>query len=148
MAALSEFKAEPRLAKFLQRSGLRGGTRLERTLLKRGDMNVHVRHRLSDRVEIDIPLAERKCDAPYIAQYESDSVEVLAPIIARYQSKFCLLDCGADIGLMSAKLVASIPQIERVISFEPSRIPFLHLESNSQLLGRLLSCPVMMVILK
>jgi len=37
---------------------------------------VHVRHRISYRVEIDIPLAERIYEAAYFANYESDSVNV------------------------------------------------------------------------
>ena len=123
------------LARRIQAAGLRGGYRLEKTLRNRGDLDVNVRRELPNGVAVYVPLAERAHDAQYLADYESDSIEQMARIVGGYGTTFCLLDCGADIGVMSAKFVSSIPEIVKVVSFEPNAVSYEYLECNSRLLG-------------
>lgn len=124
-----------KIAKYLQRENIRGGYRLEKLAGKFGWLDVNVRHNLPNGVKIDIPIAERSYDLIQIRSYESDSVDGIAPIIAKYDADFCLLDCGADIGLMSAKFVSAFPSIKKIVAFEPNKISFKYLENNMALLG-------------
>jgi len=124
-----------KLAKSLQRAGIRGGFRLENMLRNKGCLDLRVRHELPNNVLIDIPIAERSYDFYEITHYEADSIKQIAPIISSYKAEFCLLDCGADIGLMSAKFVSAFPEIKEVISFEPNHISFQFLEENLSLLN-------------
>jgi FkbM family methyltransferase len=124
-----------KIAKYLQRARVRGGHRLENILRDKGDLDVSVRYRLSNSVEIDIPIGERSYDLYDVSHYESDSVKRIVPIISSYNSDFCFLDCGADIGLMSAKFVSASSNIKKVISFEPNQISYLYLERNLKLLN-------------
>lgn len=123
-----------RVAKYLQRANIRGGYRLEKLAGKFGWLDVNVRYDLPNGVKIDIPIAERSYDLIEIQTYESDSVNGVAPIIAKYDTDFCLLDCGADIGLMSAKFVSAFPSIKNIVAFEPNKISFKYLENNMTLL--------------
>jgi len=118
----------------MQRAGVRGGYRLENMLREKGRLDLCVRYALPNNVEIDIPIGERSYDLYEITHYESDSVKQIAPIISSYAVDFCLLDCGADIGLMSAKFVSAFPEIKKVISFEPNHISYQYLKKNLKLL--------------
>ena len=119
----------------MQRAGVRGGFRLENILRDKGCLDLSVRYKLPSNVEIDIPIGERSYDLYDLTHYESDSVKQIAPIIASYDQDFCLLDCGADIGLMSAKFVSAFPGIKKIISFEPNQISFQYLSRNLNLLN-------------
>jgi len=124
-----------RLAKIFQRMRIRGGYRYEGFLRKWRCLNYCVRYTLPNNVSLDIPISERSYDYKDIIKYELDSIEQITPIIANYNHNFCLLDCGADIGLMSAKFVSAFSQVKEVISFEPNYISFQYLERNIILLG-------------
>ena len=124
-----------RFVKSIQRAGVRGGFRLENILRDRGHLDLCVRFELPNNVEIDIPIGERSYDLYDLIHYESDSVKQIASIISSYNQEFCLFDCGADIGLMSAKFVSAFPEIKKVISFEPNPISFQYLERNLELLN-------------
>jgi FkbM family methyltransferase len=124
-----------RVAKYLQRADIRGGYRLEKIVGNLGWLDVNVRYDLPNGVKIDIPIAERSYDLFDIRAYESASVNGVAPILTMYDADFCLLDCGADIGLMSAKFVSAIPSIKKIVAFEPNKISFRYLENNMTLLG-------------
>ena len=135
LKAVTKEPASYRLAKSIQRAGVRGGHRLENMLRDNGRLDLCVRYRLSNDVEIDIPIGERSYDLYDLTHYESDSVKQIAPIISSYNQDFCLLDCGADIGLMSAKFVSAFPEIKKVISFEPNPISYQYLKMNLKLLN-------------
>ncbi len=123
------------LAHFLQHNGIRGGHFLEETARARGWLDVLVRFELSRNVRIDVPAFAGSYDLSNIHSYEHDLIGMLERRISHSPGKpLTLLDCGADIGLFSALLVASCDRIERVIAFEPNSRSFAFLERNLKML--------------
>lgn len=82
---------------------------------------------------LDVPL-HRECnewwDASYISGYEAAFVDVLAIAASSLQGPVTLIDCGADIGILSVLFIARFPGCERVIAFEPNAEALPFLESN------------------
>lgn len=123
-----------KIAKWLQRRNIRGGFRLENLCRSKGLLDVKIRYALGNNVFIDIPIAERPYDFIDIMNYEYESLKYVSTIISWYNQAFCLLDCGADIGLMSARIVSICPNIKQVIAFEPNQNSYNFLKDNMQLL--------------
>lgn len=124
-----------RLAKWLQHQNIRGGTRLEEFCRLRGLLDLKVRYRLNDRIVIDVPIHDRPYDLTEIRAYEVAPVTHLKRITGQSDAFFLLIDCGADIGLMTARLVSECPNIRRVVAFEPNPVSWEHLRHNLTLLG-------------
>lgn len=101
--------------------------RLYRSL---GWLDLSVRYTIDDRIGVWVPLALRSYDAEFVADYEEDVVKQLALRTERMRGGITLVDCGADIGLMSCKLAARIKNVERIFAFEPSEVSFPHLQRN------------------
>ena len=77
-----------------------------------------------------IPIALRSYSQPEVFSYEADSICFVADLIAQQTGAVTLIDCGADIGLISARLIANCPAITRVIAFEPNHGIFPYLKRN------------------
>ncbi len=123
-----------KVAHFLQKKGVRGGCHLEETARAKGWLDVLVRFRLRSDVKIDIPAYADSYDLSEIHDYEHELIELVRSRISKSEKPVILLDCGADIGLLSALLVSVCDCIEKVIAFEPNPRSFHQLESNLKLL--------------
>jgi FkbM family methyltransferase len=136
-----------RLAKWLIRNRVPGGYHLVELGEKLGWLNVLVRYRLSDRVSIDVPLNRRETQWawPEISTYERPLVDWLAMKIGELPGPVTWIDCGADIGALTALVAAKSPRIDEVIAIEPN--PDVHdlLKRNLSLLpcpGRVVAAAV------
>ncbi len=123
-----------KIAKWLQKNNIRGGYRLENIFRSLGLLDVNVIYSLGNSVSIKIPISILSYDLHFINSYEHKSIEYLKIIISSYNCKTLLVDCGADIGLISAKLVAASDKIDYVYSFEPNIKSYKILEENQKLL--------------
>ncbi len=111
-----------RLAKWMIRHRIPGGYHLVELGEKLGWLNVLVRYRLSDRVSLDVPLNRRETQWawPELTQYERPLVELLARKIDELPEPITWIDCGADIGAITALVAAQSPRIDEVIAVEPN----------------------------
>ena len=100
-----------------------------------GLLDVLVRIELGRGVKVDVPADAKSYKLHRIKDYESEMVRWLGENFLRSERPVVLLDCGADIGLVSALLVAASPSIRRVIAFEPNLRSFEVLLKNTELLG-------------
>jgi FkbM family methyltransferase len=139
-----------RLARYVSKRKLRGGERLLRIARKRGWLDRLVLYPLGNGVELRVPLW-RPCNAwdhADVLDYEASLVQVLGAAICQLPGKVTLIDCGADIGLVSAHLVARCRNIGTVVAFEPNSAAFQVLRQNLEAAagcfrgrGRLISPP-------
>ena len=111
-----------RLAKWMIRNRIPGGYHLVELAEKLGWLNVLVRYRLSDQVSLDVPLNRRETQWawPEMSQYEQPLVQLLAAQIEELPGRVAWIDCGADIGAMSALVAAQSLQIDEIIAIEPN----------------------------
>lgn len=113
-----------RLAELLNRWKLRGGYRLG-TLASRGCV---VEYDLGCGFRLTIPIyrADNRLSRDEILRYETNMLSVISEA-ARSMRDATLIDCGADIGMISVMLCRQLPAIGRVIAFEPNVdvLPFL-----------------------
>ncbi len=119
-----------RVAKWLQKNGIRGGHRLEQLSHDRGHTNVCVSYPISDSVVFNVPLALRSYGPEFVRGYEKLVVQTFIDRIRAVPGKYTFVDCGADLGLMCCRITAVEPSIERVIAFEPNSKIFAHLQGN------------------
>ncbi len=111
-------------ARWLVRRRVRGSTRLFRWLRRAGWLDVHANFDLGGGVTFTAPLnREPEWDAEDIAGYERAVVDALVGFARRAPRPVTLVDCGADIGLVSLKVAAAVP-LDRVVAFEPSAAAF------------------------
>src|SRR5690349_19323096 len=106
-----------RFVKWLQRNGLPGGHRLEKMYRASGLWDVTVRYPLKNSIMIHIPWINYRNSYKNIMDYERKSIDYMRTIISRFSEPVLLIDCGADIGLMSLRLISECPNIRRVIAF-------------------------------
>jgi FkbM family methyltransferase len=110
-----------RLGRFLAKHNIRGGYRLVSEARRRGLLDRLALYPLG-RVDLRVPLW-RPCnewDADDVLGYEAPFITTLSAAISTLPSRVTLIDCGADIGTVSALLVACCSNISRVIAFEPN----------------------------
>lgn len=121
-----------RLGAFLVEGEHRGGYRLLRAAERRGWLRKVVRYRLSDAVTLDVPIfrPENRWSAGHVAAYERELVDALAAAVRDAAGAPVLVDCGADIGTISARVAAAAPRIRRVIAIEPNPDALVFLERN------------------
>jgi FkbM family methyltransferase len=119
-------------ARELVRRKIKGGYQLiellERTpLLKRA-----ASFPLSERVTIEAPLWRRpnQLNLTEMREYERPLIQALAQEIAAARLSTVLVDCGADIGLVSGLLVEHCPSIAEVFCCEPNAEAFDFLNRN------------------
>lgn len=124
-----------KFAKWLQRKNVPGGYRLEQICRSTSLWDVKVRYFLRNNVVIDIPYVDYKDTYPNIMEYEKKSINYISGIMSQFDEPFVLIDCGADIGLMTSRLISECPNIKRAIAFEPNPTSYPFLNNNVQLLG-------------
>lgn len=120
-----------RLGKYLSRRRIRGGDRLLSEVRRRGMLNQLAIYSLGD-VELRVPLW-RPCNEwleEDVRQYEAAFMRELACAICHLEGEVTLVDCGADIGTVSAHLVARCKNIRRIHAFEPNPAAFAVLRKN------------------
>ncbi len=119
-----------RVAKWMQRKGIRGGFRLQQMAQERGYLNVCVTYPLSGRVSFSVPLAMRTYDEDFVRTYEKMVLDAFSDGIRAVPGDYTFIDCGADLGLMACRIAAAEPSIKRVIAFEPNDRIFGYLQTN------------------
>jgi FkbM family methyltransferase len=120
-----------RLGCFLSRHKIRGGDRLLAEVRKRGLLDQLAVYSVGS-VQLAVPLW-RPCNQWVegdVLGYEAAFMRELAEEVGRMPADVTLIDCGADIGTVSAHLVSRCSNISRVIAFEPNPAAFRVLEQN------------------
>lgn len=126
-----------RIGRFLSKRRIRGGDRLLSVARRRGLLDRLVVYSLTPDVALHVPLW-RPCngwDAADVLAYEEDLVHALGNAIDRMAGAVTLVDCGADIGMISARLVARCRNIRAVVAFEPNPAAYGVLVQNLRALG-------------
>jgi FkbM family methyltransferase len=120
-----------RLGRFLSKHKIRGGTRLLSEARRRGLLDRLALYPVG-RVALRVPLW-RPCntwDADDVLDYEAPFMKMLGAAIRTLPPGVTLIDCGADIGTVSALLVAACSNVSRVVAFEPNPGAFDVLRTN------------------
>lgn len=120
-----------RLGRFLSKRKIRGGDRLLSLARHRGLLDHLVVYSLGD-VELRVPLW-RPCNQwleDDVRDYEAAFMRALSSAVCQLSGDVTLVDCGADIGTVSAHLVARCKNIKRVVAYEPNRAAYGVLERN------------------
>jgi len=123
-----------RVAKALERRGIRGSSRILRSLQLGGSLDRPVDFHLGGGINIVVPIARNEYDRFDLDSYETDLLDVLAENV-RKLSNVTLIDVGADIGVFSLKLLARAPCIHKIVAFEPNSEGFRWLDFNLNRLG-------------
>jgi FkbM family methyltransferase len=121
-----------RVGAYLVRNGHRGGYRLLALALQRGWLDRIVRYRLSPDVTFDVPLfrPDNRWDAVDVREYDPRLIDDLAEVVRESSTPPVLVDCGADIGVVSVLVVATAPRLHRIVAIEPNPVAYAILESN------------------
>lgn len=111
-----------RIARWMIRHRVPGGYHLVELGERMGWLNCLVRYRLSDRVTLDVPLNRRETQwaEPDLRAYEERVVAALATALEALRRPVTWIDCGADIGSLTALVAARSPRIDDVIAIEPN----------------------------
>ena len=111
-----------RLAKWMIRNRILGGYHLVELGEYMGWLDHLVRYRLSDRVSLDVPMNRRENQWawPEISHYEQPLVELLAEKMALLPRPVTWIDVGADIGALTALVLAQTSNVADVIALEPN----------------------------
>jgi FkbM family methyltransferase len=111
-----------RLAKWMIRNRIAGGYHLVELGEYFGWLNLLVRYRLSERVSLDVPLNRRETQWawPEMTAYEAEFVATLAITLELMRQPVTWIDCGADIGALTALVTAQSPRIDEVVAIEPN----------------------------
>jgi FkbM family methyltransferase len=117
-----------RLARALIRRRMPGGWRMLAPLARSGRLQRVVRHELADGVSLDVPLWRKvnQWDLPDLLAYDPPLIDDLAAAAESLPRPLVFVDCGADIGTVTA-LLAARARLDRLIAFEPNAeaFPFL-----------------------
>lgn len=127
-----------RLAMHLIRRRIRGGYRLVETARRLGWLNVVVPYTLEEGLALDVPLYRREnlMTEEEAREYEAPAIALLAAEVkGRRPAPVTLVDCGADIGLISTLLSARCSNVARILAFEPNPEAFPILKSNVERLS-------------
>lgn len=120
-----------RLGRFLSKHKIRGGDRLISEARRLGWLDRLVVYSVGD-VELRVPLW-RPCNQwleADVIDYEAAFMRALGNAVCQLSGDVVLIDCGADIGTVSAHLVSRCANIKRVVAFEPNIAAFHVLEQN------------------
>lgn len=118
------------VAKLLERKNIRGSTRFLKSLDRIGVLARPVDYRIGDSLRILVPIARNGYDHYDIEHYETEFLDALRTAIQQIPASFTLIDCGADIGIISIKLLAICPSITRTVAFEPNYEAYPWLKHN------------------
>jgi FkbM family methyltransferase len=120
-----------RLGRFLARHKIRGGFRLVSEARRLGLLDKLALYTVNG-VELRVPLW-RPCnewDQLDVLAYEAPFMSSLRQAVRRLPAGTTFVDCGADIGIVSAHLVASCPNISRLVAYEPNAAAYELLAEN------------------
>ena len=97
-----------------------------------GWLDSDCRYKLSDQVSVDVPLYRRvnQLALPDLLAYERPLVKVLTDTINAFPQPATWIDCGADIGVLTALVAAGCRQLKEIIALEPNPVPFPYLQRN------------------
>jgi FkbM family methyltransferase len=121
-----------RLGRYLSKRRVRGGDRLLRIARRRGWLDRLAVCSLGNGIRLRVPIW-RPCNAwdeDDVLSYEAAFLRVLGAAISQLPGHVTLIDCGADIGTISAHLVARCTNIRTVVAFEPNPVAFGVLQQN------------------
>lgn len=121
-----------RFAKLLDRHGLRGGYRLAGLAERLGGLNCVVRYPLSHGVTLAVPLyrESNRWARPDLVAYERPLVAQLASAIGALPQPVRWVDCGADIGTVTALVAAQCGELAEALALEPNPEAFVLLAEN------------------
>lgn len=120
-----------RLGQYLSKRKIRGGDRLLAEARRRGMLDHLVVYDIGD-VKLRVPLW-RPCNQwleDDVRQYERAFIRILGETICQMRAPVTFIDCGADIGTVSAHAVARCKNIQRVVAFEPNPAAYWVLAEN------------------
>jgi len=120
-----------RLGRYLSKRKIRGGDRLLAEARRRGMLDQLAIYRVGD-VKLRVPLW-RPCNQwleDDVRDYERAFIRILGETTCQLRAPVTFIDCGADIGTVSAHAVARCKNIERVVAFEPNTAAFWVLAEN------------------
>jgi len=129
---LTVFPWQFRLAKQFIRMRLPGSYRFLSVMDRLGVLDVVVRHRLSETVTFDIPLyrKDNRWDGRDITEYALVEVQLMSSLAESFGDPVIMIDCGADIGILTVMFAAHCPLLKQVWAFEPNPVAFATLEAN------------------
>jgi FkbM family methyltransferase len=129
---LTVFPWQFRLAKQFIRMRLPGAYRFLSVMDHLGVLDVVVRHRLSETVTFDIPLyrKDNRWDGRDITEYALVEVQLMSSLAESFGDPVIMIDCGADIGILTVMFAAYCSLLKQVWAFEPNPAAFATLEAN------------------
>jgi FkbM family methyltransferase len=121
------------LAAFLIRHRLRGGYRIMSMARDRGLLDRPVRYRVGNGCTLDVPISrpETSWTRRDVLDYDPLLIDDLVAAVRRAPHPVLLVDCGADIGLVSVLTAARCPELDGVIAIEPNPSAFPVLAVNA-----------------
>jgi FkbM family methyltransferase len=121
-----------RLARGMVRSGVPGGYRIIEWMERTKRLDRTAWYPLSRRIGVELPLWRRpnQLNRWEARNYEQALVAAVAREINDAKLPTTLVDCGADVGLMSGLLAARSPQIDEIVACEPNRDAYDILANN------------------
>jgi FkbM family methyltransferase len=110
------------LAKGMMRFRVRGGCRLFTLLDSLGYLEGKVvRYELKKGYCVFVPTYRpERWDRADLEEYERDLIAALVDAASGCEGPLTIVDCGADIGLISVLLAAKLKGVAKVVAFEPS----------------------------
>ena len=97
-----------------------------------GWLDFDCRYRLSEQVSVDVPLYRRvnQLALPDLLAYERQLVKLLIDKINAFPRPTTWIDCGADIGILTALVAADCLKLQEIIALEPNPLPLAYLQRN------------------
>ena len=123
------------LARAMIRADIPGGWRLWRTLLDMGALAITAEYVIAGPARatpMRVPLdrQESSWSEREIADYSANIVDATLRAAAHIKAPFTLIDCGADIGMLSASFLRASERIASLIAFEPNPTAFDYLSQS------------------
>lgn len=121
-----------RLAKWLIRTRRRGGYRLLGFARQCGWLDRTVAYDLGDNIRFHVPInrPDTAWDLADVLAYDPPLIEDMVAASRSMARPRILVDCGADIGTVTALYVAAFPEVDRIYAFEPNASAFPALQRN------------------
>ena len=120
------------IVKRIRRRGIRGAWRLTKLLENHGYFRGKiVRYEISKGFPIYVPIYRpERWDRIDLLTYEHNLIETLVHTASARNSPLTIIDCGADLGLISILLGARLGRVAKIVAFEPSAEAFPILRKN------------------
>lgn len=126
-----------RTAKQLRRFGVRGVGRIVRRYAASGRLEgLVVREPVAPGLLAYVPLFRNPWAVEHVGSYERELIRRVATATSELGDNATLIDCGANIGIVTMLIATSCPGVGRIVCLEPD--PTFHslLALNMSLLGR------------